>query len=54
MADGNTWFQCAALNCSEPRLAHAIVDIGPQLTHILEGLLTGYLAGKPGESERLF
>jgi hypothetical protein len=41
-----------ALYRSEPQLAHAIVDLGPQLTHILEGLLTGYLAGKPGASER--
>jgi AcrR family transcriptional regulator len=35
-----------ALYRSEPQLAHAIVDVGPQLTHILEGLLTGYLAEK--------
>ena len=35
-----------ALYRSEPQLAHAIVDVGPQLTHILEGLLTGYVAEK--------
>jgi Tetracyclin repressor-like, C-terminal domain len=35
-----------ALYRSEPQLAHAIVDVEPQLTHILEGLLTGYLAEK--------
>jgi AcrR family transcriptional regulator len=35
-----------ALYRSDPQLAHAIVDVGPQLTHILEGLLTGYLAEK--------
>ncbi|HWZ51159.1 MAG TPA: TetR family transcriptional regulator [Granulicella sp.] len=35
--------QVRALYRSEPQLAHAIVDVGPQLTHILEGLLTGYL-----------
>ncbi|HEY4046533.1 MAG TPA: TetR family transcriptional regulator [Acidobacteriaceae bacterium] len=28
----------------EPQLAHAIVDVGPRLTRILEGLLMGYLA----------
>jgi AcrR family transcriptional regulator len=35
--------QVRALYRSEPQLAHAIVDVGPQLTHILEALLTGYL-----------
>jgi AcrR family transcriptional regulator len=35
-----------ALYRSDPQLAHAIVEVGPQLTHILEGLLTGYLAEK--------
>jgi AcrR family transcriptional regulator len=38
--------QVSALYRSEPELAHAIVDVGPQLTHILEGLLTGYLTQK--------
>jgi hypothetical protein len=32
-----------ALYRSEPELAHAIVDVEPRLTHILEALLTGYL-----------
>jgi hypothetical protein len=36
--------QVLALYLSEPELAHAIVDVEPRLTHILEGLLTGYLA----------
>lgn len=38
--------QVAALYRSEPELAHAVVDVEPQLTHILAGLITGYLAGK--------
>ena len=29
---------------SDPQLAHAVVDVGPRLTHILEGLLAGYVA----------
>ena len=32
-----------ALYRSEPRFAHAVVDLEPKLTDILEGLLTGYL-----------
>jgi hypothetical protein len=39
---------------SEPQLAHAIVDVGPQLTHILERLLTGHLPGTLGGSEVAF
>jgi AcrR family transcriptional regulator len=35
--------QVSALYRSEPELAHAIVDVEPRLTHILQGLLTGYL-----------
>lgn len=38
--------QVSALYRSEPEFAHAIVDVKPRLTHILEGLLTGYLAEK--------
>lgn len=29
----------------DPRLAHAIVEVGPQLTRILEGLLGGFITG---------
>lgn len=35
--------QVSALYLSEPELAHAIVDVEPRLTRILEGLITGYL-----------
>jgi hypothetical protein len=35
-----------ALYRSEPELAHAIVEVEPRLIHILEGLITGYLAEK--------
>ncbi len=38
--------QVLALYRSEPELAHAIVDVEPRLTHILEGLITGYLTEK--------
>jgi AcrR family transcriptional regulator len=35
--------QVSALCRTEPELAHAIVEVEPRLTHILEGLLAGYL-----------
>lgn len=35
--------QVQALYRSEPQLAHAIVDVAPRLSHILQGLLTGYV-----------
>jgi AcrR family transcriptional regulator len=38
--------QVLALYRSEPELAHAIVDVEPRLTHILEGLIRGYLTEK--------
>lgn len=38
--------QVSELYRSEPELAHAIVDVEPRLTHILEGLITGFLTGK--------
>ena len=38
--------QVMALYRSEPELAHAIVDVEPRLTRILEGLITGYLTEK--------
>jgi AcrR family transcriptional regulator len=33
---------------TEPALAHAIVDVGPRLTDILQALLAGYAAGEQG------
>lgn len=33
----------AALYRSDPRLAHAVVEVGPRLTRVLTGLLTGLL-----------
>jgi len=33
-----------AVYASDPRLAHAIIDVEPQLAHILEGLLKGFVA----------
>jgi AcrR family transcriptional regulator len=33
-----------ALYRSEPELAHAVVEVEPRLSHILEGLIAGYLA----------
>jgi AcrR family transcriptional regulator len=30
---------------SDPDLAHAVVDVGPRLTHVLTALVRGYLAG---------
>lgn len=38
--------QVSALYRSDPQLAHAIVDVEPRLMHILEALITGYLADK--------
>jgi AcrR family transcriptional regulator len=38
--------QVLELYRSEPELAHAIVDVQPRLTRILEALLTGYLTEK--------
>src|ERR1700739_2378752 len=38
--------QVLALYRSEPELAHAIVDVEPWLSRILEGLITGYLTEK--------
>jgi AcrR family transcriptional regulator len=38
--------QVLALYRTEPELAHAVVDVEPRLTHILAGLITGYLAEK--------
>lgn len=38
--------QLLALYRSDPALAHAIVDVGPRLIRILEGLLSGYLVEK--------
>lgn len=31
------------LAAGKPELAHAIVDVEPRLTHILEALIAGYL-----------
>jgi hypothetical protein len=31
-----------ALYLSDPRLAHAVVDVGPRLTRILTALLVGF------------
>jgi AcrR family transcriptional regulator len=36
--------ETAALYRSDPRLAHAIVDVGPRLSRILGALLTGFLS----------
>jgi AcrR family transcriptional regulator len=38
--------EALAVYRSDPRLAHTIVDVGPRLTRILEGLLNGYRAGR--------
>ena len=35
--------ETAALYRSDPRLAHAIVDVGPRLTRVLSAMLTGFL-----------
>jgi len=42
--------QVLELYRSEPELAHAIVDVEPRLTDILEGLLTGYLPARAKRS----
>ncbi len=37
--------EVAELYHSDPRMAHAIIDVGPQLTRILTALLIGLLIG---------
>jgi AcrR family transcriptional regulator len=39
-----------ALYRSDPRLAHAVVEVGPRLTRVLTALLTGFTAGDPGST----
>ena len=39
--------EVSALYRSDPRLAHAVVEVGPRLTRVLTALLTG-LSGEPG------
>jgi hypothetical protein len=36
--------QVMALYRSEPELAQAIIDVASRLSHILEGLMTGYVS----------
>jgi hypothetical protein len=36
--------QVAALYRSDPRLAHAVVDVGPRVARLLQAILEGMLA----------
>jgi AcrR family transcriptional regulator len=40
--------ELAELYRSDPRLAHAVVEVGPRLTRVLTALLTGLAPGQPG------
>ncbi len=45
--------ELAALYRSDPRLAHAVVEVEPRVTRLLEAMLRGMLGSSPGESSSM-